>query len=148
MKTTCSKVFEPIPFAHRQPEHKGHCRLIHGHNWLVMFRFKAESTDINGFIVDFGGEAIHRIRDWMKEEFDHALVLNHDDPLASVESLTKFAKIVKVPDCSCEGLAEYFLEAAQDELDADEDCFSRQVRIVSCTVKESHGNSATATAEA
>ena len=51
---TCTKRYDNLPFAHRQPNHEGHCSLIHGHNWSFEFEFKASKLDGNGFVIDFG----------------------------------------------------------------------------------------------
>lgn len=116
---TCSKLYTDIPFAHRQHKHEGHCSLIHGHNWSFEFTFATDRPDECGFVIDFGK------LQWLKEylmQFDHALVLNMDDPYletlhrllidmpATFSHPTKFAKIVTVPDCSCEGLAKHLFE--------------------------------------
>lgn len=77
---TCSKEYRDIPFGHRQPNHDGHCALIHGHNWGVKFSFAAKTLDRSGFVVDFG--KLKGIKD-MLNEFDHALVLNETDPYAT-----------------------------------------------------------------
>ncbi len=105
---TCSKRYTDIPFSHRQPNHKGHCRFIHGHNWGFEFEFVARELDECGFVIDFGG--LHAVKNLLAL-FDHALLLNQDDPLAEDQSLKDVmafighSNVVLVPDCSCEGLA-------------------------------------------
>ena len=51
---TCSKTYKDIPFAHRQPLHKGHCSKIHGHNWTIVIEFEATELDANGIVDDLG----------------------------------------------------------------------------------------------
>ena len=103
----CTKRYADIPFAHRAPKHDGHCRFIHGHNWTFDISFTAEQTDDCGFIVDFG--KLHNLRDALYSMFDHSLVLNHDDPLgAELESFLNargIGNVVRIPDCSSEGIA-------------------------------------------
>lgn len=104
--TFVSKVFSDIPFAHRQPKHKGHCSLIHGHNWSFMFEFglaEGGETDENGFIVDFGD--LKWIRSWLHETFDHALVLCEGDP--AIEACKPFARIIVLENGSAESIARF-----------------------------------------
>lgn len=108
----CTKKWQEIPFAHRSPFHKGHCRFIHGHNWVIEAEFTALTTDENGFVMDFGG-----LKPFWKEvvdEFDHALVLSECDPFMDKigglngDPIDTLLKLVIVDDCSCEGLAKHF----------------------------------------
>lgn len=141
MPTSCTKIYRDIPFAHRQHAHKGHCALIHGHNWSFEFIFTANVLDACGFVVDFGSLG------WVKDklnELDHALVLNQSDPL--LEYLREVlqdgvqvaaAKIVVVADCSCEGLARHFWECINIRLPKE-----RGLRCIMVTVYEDSKNSA------
>jgi 6-pyruvoyltetrahydropterin/6-carboxytetrahydropterin synthase len=67
---TCSKTYKDIPFAHRQPLHKGHCSKIHGHNWTIVIEFEATELDANGFVVDFGN--LKYLKAFIDEHLDHA----------------------------------------------------------------------------
>lgn len=106
-----TKIFHNYPFAHRQPSHPGHCRLIHGHNWSfeVTFACEDDNVDQNGFVLDFG--QMQPIKEFLKASFDHTLVINHEDLefFAMSRKLEElgFASIVRVPNCGAEGLAEY-----------------------------------------
>ena len=140
---TCSKVFPEIPFAHRQPNHKGHCRFIHGHNWTIKLTFVADRLDDCGFVMDFGD--CKEIKQMLITEFDHALVLNVGDhilnelPGNSAVRSNAF-KLTTVPDCSCEGLAKYFQDRCDEIVSKKTEC---RVRVLSCTVDEDSRNSAT-----
>lgn len=149
MKSTisCSKSYIELPFAHRQPNHAGHCALIHGHSWTFTFEFAATHLDECGFVVDFGG--LKWLREWLEERFDHTLVLNDTDPalpfmrmLEAPQSPGVLAKIVTVPDCSAEGLANWLL-AEVDTLIAEQT--GQRVSVRRVTVHEDSRNSATAT---
>lgn len=122
---TCSKRYDNLPAAHRQHNHDGHCAWIHGHNWSFEIEFLAEELDENGFVVDFG--KLKNVKAWLEDHFDHTLLLNEDDPqrkyltdgLCNPENLPgydedapaveafPFAKIVTVPNCGAEKLAEF-----------------------------------------
>lgn len=139
---TCSKTYSDIPFAHRQHNHDGHCRLIHGHNWEFTFTFAARERDENGFVYDFG-----KLK-WLKkylEQYDHALLLNSRDP--KLEFLQKvldgtFARILVVSDASSEGLAVSLFESVTRMLEND-DAKARGIRIHRVEVMEDSKNGAT-----
>ena len=142
MRTTCTKRYNDIPFAHRQPSHKGHCRFVHGHNWGFEFEFEAEKKDECGFVVDFGG--LKQLKAELDEALDHKLVLNADDPLfAPLDAAQRLtgSGVVAVKDCSCEGLAEWALRKANELVSV---LTSGRVRAVRCTCFEDSKNSATA----
>ncbi len=111
---TCTKRFPEYPFAHRAPNHDGHCRLIHGHNWQFEIEFRSISQDANGFVYDFG--KFGRLKTKFEEMFDHTLLLNESDPMAKEikRSLGSLAEIRLVRDCSCEGIARMVFDMADD----------------------------------
>lgn len=156
--TTCSKTYKDIPFAHRQHLHAGHCALIHGHNWDFTFEFGCTELDDNGFVVDFG--RLKFIKELIDDTFDHALVLNADDPFLNY--LTKvlevspsnvgfdtvlaskcgcgFARIVTVPNCGAEGLCAYLAQTVGDALRTH---YGERVFLTAVTVHEDSKNTAT-----
>ena len=149
---TITKRFVDIPFAHRQPNHEGHCRLIHGHNWTFEITFACNQLDANGFVVDFG--KLHGLKATLDLYFDHALVLNHGDYLdfdnaaAMHDAFAGLARITHVPNCGAEGLAKFVCEMAQTcvlapDVDRDEQNSARGLRVVRVTVLEDSKNSAT-----
>ena len=112
-KLVCIKAYSGIPFAHRAPFHDGHCRFVHGHNWGFVFTFKSITNDINNFVFDFGK---------LKE-------LKAD-----------LCKLVILPSTSCEGIAEYFLNKANDIVGRNS---NGRVACINCKVIEDENNSAT-----
>ncbi len=110
MTTTCSKRFHDIPFAHRAPDHDGHCAWLHGHNWAIEVTFACAKRDECGFVIDFG--KLKFLKQWIDDVLDHAMVLNRSDDVARYLRCfpnTTIAKVTLVSDCSCEGLAEFIL---------------------------------------
>lgn len=112
----CSKTYLGVPFAHRQPKHEGHCRLIHGHNWGFKFTFGCSSRDDKGFVVDFGG--LKFLREWL-DGLDHAFVVNEDDP--ELERFSELAtlglcRVVVVKDSSREGMARLAFQVADQHV--------------------------------
>lgn len=108
---TCSKVYPDIPFAHRQPKHRGHCALIHGHNWTFTVTFGCTSLDENGFVVDFGD--LKYLKQWLADHLDHACVFAEGDPEKD-RILAAFPHLFKpyVMACaSAEGVARHVYAA-------------------------------------
>lgn len=148
---TCTKEYRDIPFAHRQPNHSGHCAMIHGHNWTFRFTFGAANRDACGFVIDFGGIEMKNLKAWLDAMFDHRLVLNEDDPYVALlkEALVgnfdaaPIAMITLIPDCSCEGIAQWVFSAVNAFMHADT---KGRVWLKELTVFEDSKNSATATA--
>lgn len=156
-----TKSFADLPFAHRQHLHKGHCSLIHGHNWTFDLTFVCDQLDENGFIVDFG--KLRPVRKWLEEKFDHTLVLNATDPWLgflkfhlvdvtdpnrSENGCRHLAKVTVVPNCGAEGLGAYVLDGVNRLLAGklhirDDDWVSRGLRVSAVTVHEDGKNSAT-----
>lgn len=135
----CSKEYIDIPFAHRQHNHDGHCADIHGHNWSFKFTFAADELDKNGFVFDFGD--LKELKTAL-EGFDHALILNEDDPhrdhLMSI--LEPYARIIILKSGSAEGLARYAWKIAQDIVTKKSE---GRVRVTEVTCSEDWKNSAT-----
>lgn len=163
MQITITKRFAEFPFAHRQPFHDGHCAFIHGHNWDFEFTFRCEVPEEGtGFVIDFG--KLKTLRQWLEHHFDHTLVLNENDPFledlrngltdvrpdANSPSSVELARIIAVPDCSCEGIAEYLITRVNGDfftaggVHAVPDAIKRVVEVTKVTVYEDSKNSATA----
>lgn len=141
---TCTKIFGPYPFAHRQPTHDGHCKLIHGHDWKFEVEFAAATLDENGFVIDFG--KMKFVKEFLAERFDHTLVLPLNDPeFDTFQQLQEkgLAKLTLLAEASAEGLADYLFQAI-DELAGE--ATSERVGVVRVTVYEDEKNSATVTA--
>lgn len=137
---TCQKTYSDLPFAHRQHNHKGHCKFIHGHNWAFTFVFGAEVVDENGFVIDFGD--LKWLKEWIKTRFDHTLVLNQLDP--ELDTLVQFlgdqfANIVVVPDASSEGLAIWLFYQVDYQI---QQYTGERVYLREVTVQEDSKNSA------
>jgi len=147
---TITKRFGPYPAAHRQPKHDGHCAQVHGHNWYFEVTLTADKLDPCGFILDVG--KMDDVKAWFDENFDHTILLNLDDPLLlkflkwdaefqAVSNNRHLFKIVKVSDCSMEGLARWVGRNVQEILNRNPSSFSRGVRVVSVTCYEDEKNS-------
>ncbi len=146
-----SKSYRDFPAAHRQPNHHGHCRLIHGHNWGFDIHFSCGQLDENGFVVDVGMLGV--VKAFLQEDFDHTLLLNESDPALKSLQMTLgdnaggeilFAKIVVVPNCGMEGLAKYVAEEVTGLIASGAfPGFLRLLKVTSVTCWEDSKNSAT-----
>ena len=76
---TCSKSFIDYPCCHRQWQHAGHCRFVHGYSRSFTFWFGANVLDEYGFVVDFSGLGL--LEEKLRKQFDHTFLVNSDDPL-------------------------------------------------------------------
>lgn len=133
------KEFIGYPFAHRQPNHDGHCKLIHGHNWdfIVVIQAEDHQLDENDFVYDFG--KFKKLKDWFTEMFDHTCLINESDPL--LEKFTTMHEegmlnLKVVPSASAEGLAKLVFNKINNDFDLG------LARLVSVTVREDYKNSA------
>lgn len=136
---TCCKTYRDIPFAHRQPAHEGHCRLIHGHNWSFSFTFGCDNLDEKGFVVDFG--KLKFIRHWLEGALDHAYVYNRDDEATAklVAAFPEQFKPYPVESCSAEGLAKHAFEKVSGML---REHHGDRVKLLAVEVAEDARNSA------
>ncbi len=76
---SCSKSYEDFPCSHRQWQHDGHCRYVHGYSRSFTFWFMATELDNNGFVVDFS--SLKSLEKRLRGHFDHTFLINQDDPL-------------------------------------------------------------------
>ncbi len=81
LKFTCSKSYFDFPCSHRQWQHSGHCKFVHGYSRSFTFWFTAKELDNNGFVVDFSN--LKPLEKMLKEQFDHTFLVNKDDPYLS-----------------------------------------------------------------
>lgn len=140
---TVKKCYRDLPASHRQPNHKGHCSQIHGHNWGFNIYFQCDELDDNGFVIDVG--ELRFVKDWLETRFDHTLLLNWNDPrLAYYQTvlLPADARIVVVPNCGMEGLAKFVFESVGTMLIENEELSLRGVRVYKVECLEDSKNSA------
>ena len=69
----------PISTGHRQWKAKSHCRWVHGYGRYVELKFACDERDEKGWVYNFGG--LKWFKKWLEEQWDHRLLIAHDDPL-------------------------------------------------------------------
>jgi 6-pyruvoyltetrahydropterin/6-carboxytetrahydropterin synthase len=152
---TLTKKYRDLPAAHRQPKHQGHCRFIHGHNWGFDITFTCDTLNECDFVIDCGG--LQCIKQFLQDTFDHTLLLNKDDDDILKNDdfimwLRSITKMVLVPSCGMEGLAEYVFKGVASMIGDSQDMLydrdprtgaKRGLKVVSVTCWEDTKNSAT-----
>ncbi len=126
---TCSKTFADIPLAHRQHQHPGHCRFIHGHSWTVRVTFAATELNEHGFVVDFG--KLTSFQHWIDEHLDHGIMLAHDDHAGRslIDAQPELFKPYWIDQPSCEGLAKELHRVFSELLQTQEGDRARIARL-------------------
>ena len=82
----------PISTGHRQYKADSHCRWIHGYGRYVELKFACDKRDDKGWVYDFGG--LKWFKKWLEDQWDHRLLLAHDDPLIGLfEGLHKLGGV-------------------------------------------------------
>jgi 6-pyruvoyltetrahydropterin/6-carboxytetrahydropterin synthase len=140
---TITKSYRDLPAAHRQPNHDGHCRLVHGHNWGFDITIACDTLDENGFVLDVGKMKVVKAR--LEQLFDHTLLINYEDPLLSqFKTMDRegLVELVLVPNCGMEGLAKFVCHDIQKIL---EDTFGtdRGLQVIEVVCLEDSKNIAT-----
>jgi 6-pyruvoyltetrahydropterin/6-carboxytetrahydropterin synthase len=117
------------------------CRSIHGHSWRIILTLKTEKLDSQGMVVEFG-QLKMAWRGWLDAHLDHALMLNHADPLAALlQAADPGMRIFLTPaDPTTEHLA--CMLAQQAEAILENLGYSPSVQIERVRVEETRVNSA------
>jgi 6-pyruvoyltetrahydropterin/6-carboxytetrahydropterin synthase len=76
---SCSNTFSGYPCTHRQWQHSGHCRFVHGYSRSFTCWFAARALDACGFVVDFS--SLKELEAQLIAQFDHTFLASADDPL-------------------------------------------------------------------
>jgi len=117
-----------------------HCSLVHGYALAFKLVFATYELDERNWCFDFGG--LKPVRAWLKEMFDHTLLVADDDPeRAALEELGSkgLADVRILPAVGCEATARYVHDYVARFLDEQTD---GRVWLESVEVSEHGGNSA------
>lgn len=134
-----SKRFSGFPCAHRKWRHQGHCAWVHGYSREFIVWFEASQRDENGFVMDYGG--LKAVRDWLRDQFDHTLLLDADDPqLEQFRALEQSGacKLNILEDVSMEGTARHVFEHVDQWVKQQTD---GRVWVTSVECRENENNS-------
>lgn len=100
--------------AHRLQHHPGLCRNLHGHRYAfeVTLRYGVgQALGVSGMVVDFG-EIKRTIGAWIAETFDHALVLEHNDPIVEALGDSELRVLCFPRAPTAEAFAEFVYDGA------------------------------------
>lgn len=100
-------------YGHRLLDYQGPCRHLHGHNGSAEIILRADELDELGMVRDFS-EIKDRIKPWIDERFDHAMLLHESDPL--LEILRPHDSRVQALPCNptAENIARLIFEHARE----------------------------------
>ena len=105
------KTFDNFPCSHRQWQHEGHCKFIHGYSRSFKLTFGCHELTKSGFGVDFGNFA--EIKTWLSHWFDHTTLINKDDPEIELFRSLHDRQVIDLrvmPNVSMERTAEFIFE--------------------------------------
>jgi|TARA_B110000438_G_C15163439_1_gene372782 6-pyruvoyltetrahydropterin/6-carboxytetrahydropterin synthase len=127
--------------AFRQWRADSNCKLIHGYSLGFKFTLEASELDEKSWVYDFGG--FSKIQQWIKDHFDHTLVIAKDDPkfqeLKNLDNDLGIAKVIEMNDVGCEKFAEVTFEFASSYI---QEQTNNRVKLISVEVFEHGANSA------
>ncbi len=70
-------------YGHRLLNHGGKCAHPHGHNGIVIISLGREELGSDGMVIDFA-DLKRTIGQWIEDNLDHRMILQHGDPLVDV----------------------------------------------------------------
>lgn len=91
--------------AHRLTNYSGKCASIHGHSYLWEVECECmEGLDSRGMVIDFG-DLKAAMKTWIYDVYDHALVLDKQDPLIARPDFLR--AIIDAADGTAQKLVEF-----------------------------------------
>ena len=127
--------------AFRQWRATSHCNVIHGYALAFEFAFVAHDLDAHNWVMDFG--SMKPVATWLKENFDHRLIVSTDDPELDTFKMLhekKLANINIMPGVGCEMFATHAFGFCRSYIERAG--FAPRVHLSRCTVWEHEANSA------
>ena len=126
---TCTRKIE-FDAAHRVMEHRSHCKMLHGHRYIIEATFVSKSLDQLGMVIDFG--VIKEILGgWIDKNWDHNTILNIKDKALGDE----IAKVTKQDvyylngNPTAENMAEYLRKEICPKLFLDTKIICQKIKI-------------------
>ena len=105
--TSTKEYVDAFPVAYRQWRADSHCSILHGYAFSMKFHFGTNDLDARNWAADYGG--LTELKDFLKDYFDHTLLVAEDDPhLDWYKEAEKrgIAKLTILPNLGCESLAD------------------------------------------
>lgn len=137
MKITCTRHHD-FSMGHRVVGHEGKCKFLHGHNYRIHFTIQADELDFVGRVIDFSCIK-HRLCEWLENNWDHRLILWHQDPYAKKIALIDPSIEIVEFNPTAENMAKYLIDTVGPKVLID-----TKVKLIKVTVEETRKCSATA----
>jgi 6-pyruvoyltetrahydropterin/6-carboxytetrahydropterin synthase len=130
--------YHDISCGHRVVGHEGKCRHLHGHNYRIHFKCRADQLDSIGRVIDFG-VIKSALCMWLEDAWDHRMLIWEQDPL--LEKLKHLdPSVVAVPfNPTAENIAAHLVNVV-----APLRLSGTGVTLTACTVDETYKCSAEA----
>jgi len=120
-------------YAHRLSHHKGKCCNIHGHRGLAIITVEAKELGKDDLVIDFK-DIKSPVTNWLNEHWDHALLLNSQDPFLNVfEQLKIRLYVFENSEPTAEIMAKELFSV----------CCSLNIPVTQVSIKESENSKAT-----
>ena len=132
------KRWDDLSCVHRNWRGSERLRVLHGYARSIEVEFAATTLDSSGVVVDFS--SMKAIKGLLEGQFDHTVLVAHDDPLRSLfEQLRKdgAANVRFMDDPGLEGSALWVAENAAPIVDRETD---GRVALTRIEVRESPKN--------
>jgi 6-pyruvoyltetrahydropterin/6-carboxytetrahydropterin synthase len=125
MKYRICKAFE-VESGHMLLKHPDRCRYPHGHSRRIEIVVAAEHLDDNDMVCDF--KALKLALGEFIDQFDHALAINSQDPIAGPLKEIAGARIIEfeAKDPTTEVLARHIFDRLNHEIQAGQTYTDRQ----------------------
>lgn len=130
---------------YKQTEIPG-CNALHGYALSFYIVFGCKTLDARNWVVDFGG--LRTFKDFLKENFDHTLLVAQDDPEFEIFKMLHdkaLAKMVVVEATGCESLSKFIFDYLNEIWLPDNYGNNTEIRCVKVEVKETPSNAASYT---
>jgi|TARA_R110000744_G_scaffold320603_1_gene426744 6-pyruvoyltetrahydropterin/6-carboxytetrahydropterin synthase len=137
MKFQSTKILEGYSTTFRQWKAKSHCKYLHGYALKFKVIFEGD-LDERGWVVDFG--SFKKIKQKMKDLFDHTTILALDDPrLWDFQNLEyhDLIQLRTMEAVGCEKFAEVVFNMIKSEFKNQD-----RIKVVSVECFENNTNSA------
>ena len=135
----CTQIIQ-FDTAHRIIGHKGKCRKLHGHRYVLEATFTAPALNDLNMIIDFA-TIKSKLKGWIDKNWDHNTVLSTADKKLgnAIETYSEQQIYYLDYNPTAEGMAHYILHTVCPKLFSDE-----QVKCVAIKLHETPNCSALA----
>lgn len=125
--------------AHRLLNHPRFCQYLHGHSYKWTVTIGSHELNNAGMVMDFS-DLKHLVYSEL-DQFDHALVLQKNDPLLNIDPKISERIIIMTSAPTAEFMAKYVGESILFQMQQHD--HMKELFLVSVSCKETSNNEAT-----